>query len=569
MTGENDNRKKEAKGFAGLSDLVPDIDATPPPVARPEPRVSAGGMPAPTKTASSPPPVKPPNQNQPRPVAPPPSSDSSAGKWVLGIALVFGVLWLIGQADKKPSSRSAGTPGAATQAPTRPEESKPPIGQDLVFSTAQIRYCLAEDIRMDAAKSVLNNYSDADVDQFNAMVSDYNSRCGSFRYRSGALESARRDIEPYRSQLQTEGRSRFARSPPSASLPVSAPSRPAPDATVLAIQQKLNELGYDAGTVDGLMGRGTRSAILAFQQAQGLAGTGVADEALLLQLRLAHSRMTGQGRVKQEVEQVAPSQSEASNNTHTAAAPKSESVSISAQPPSTPTLILAAASESEKAAIENACGYYKRNSGPGDYYSCLRREMTSLANSAGRPELSQASSSEQASIENSCGYHKRNSGPGDYYSCLRRELASLRNSAGKPDISRASASEQLAIENACGYHKRNSGPGEYYSCLRRELAGLANSAGRPDLSRASSSEQSAIENACGYHKRNSGPGEYYGCLRRELASLVNSGGAPDFSRVNQFEQAAIEEACGYHRHNSGPGDYYSCLRRELNEIAQR
>src|SRR3546814_16602388 len=85
--------------------------------------------------------------------------------------------------------------------------------------------------------------------RFNAMVADYNSRCGRFRYRSGALERARRDVEPYRGQLQAEGRSRFARGPSTGSLsapapaPAPAPARPAPDATVQAIQRKLNELG--------------------------------------------------------------------------------------------------------------------------------------------------------------------------------------------------------------------------------------------------------------------------------------------------------------------------------------
>ena len=78
-------------------------------------------------------------------------------------------------------------PPATPQAPSRPEEHDRPSGQNLVLSTAQIRYCLAEDIRMDAAKSAVNGYSDSDVDRFNAMVADYSSRCGSFRYRSGAL----------------------------------------------------------------------------------------------------------------------------------------------------------------------------------------------------------------------------------------------------------------------------------------------------------------------------------------------------------------------------------------------
>jgi len=77
---------------------------------------------------------------------------------------------------------------------------------------------LAEKIRMDGAKSAVNNYSDSDVNRFNAMVNDYNSRCGNFRYRSGELERARSDVESYRSQFWDEGRNRFT--------PTSQPSSP-------------------------------------------------------------------------------------------------------------------------------------------------------------------------------------------------------------------------------------------------------------------------------------------------------------------------------------------------------
>ena len=297
MTGREEEQKKgEGKGFAGLSSLVSEVDTTPPPAAKEEPAASAPSTERPAPQAAQPQPSQP-HQTYQEP-AQPSSSGTSGGKWVLGIAAVIGVLWLIGQSDKSPTSPAPAysppaqtatpsySPPAEPQAPSRPQESMPPVGQDLVFSAAQIRYCLAENIRMEGAKSAFNNYIDSDVDRFNAMVADYNSRCGSFRYRNGALESARRDVEPYRSQLQAEGRSRFAR-PSAGSLSTPAPSRDAPDATVQAIQRKLNELGYEAGTADGLMGRGTRSAIIAFQQDRGLAATGVADQALLRQLEQA------------------------------------------------------------------------------------------------------------------------------------------------------------------------------------------------------------------------------------------------------------------------------------------
>lgn len=57
-----------------------------------------------------------------------------------------------------------------------------------------------------------------------------------------------------------------------------------------AIQQLLTDLGYDPGPVDGKPGKRTRTAIRAFQQAEGLAADGKPSAALLDQLRAALSR---------------------------------------------------------------------------------------------------------------------------------------------------------------------------------------------------------------------------------------------------------------------------------------
>ncbi len=42
-----------------------------------------------------------------------------------------------------------------------------------------------------------------------------------------------------------------------------------------AIQQKLKELGYYPGSVDGIYGQGTRTAVISFQKANGLTADGV------------------------------------------------------------------------------------------------------------------------------------------------------------------------------------------------------------------------------------------------------------------------------------------------------
>ena len=305
VDNEEEKKQEDGKGFAGLSSMVSDVDD----VVEGAPKQSQ-------KTHSEPPPeqpapkstqqtqkttTKPASQTYQTPAQP--SGGSSGGKWLIGIAVVIGLIWLANQSDNNRPSRSTYSPGSSTsttpasqpsiaqpQVPSRPSESKPSVGRNNVLSIAEIRYCLAEKIRLDAAETVLNNYSDSDVDRFNAYVNDYNSRCGEFRYRQGSLESARRDVNPYSSELQAEGRSRFVRSSATtarapATIPSSKPSRPTPDATVLAIQRRLNELGYNAGAPDGLFGNKTRAAIQAFQRDNGIAVDGVASAALLNKLK--------------------------------------------------------------------------------------------------------------------------------------------------------------------------------------------------------------------------------------------------------------------------------------------
>ncbi|WP_222130027.1 peptidoglycan-binding domain-containing protein [Bordetella genomosp. 13] len=494
--GEND-KKEEGKGFAGLSSLVSDVDTTPLPAAKKEPAAAAPSAARPAPQSAQPQPQ--PSQRQTYQEPLPPSSGSSGGKWVLGIAAVIGVLWLIGQFNKTttppapayspPASTAPSySPPPQSQAPSRPVESKPPVSQDLLFSMEQIRYCLAEDIRLDAAKSAVNNYIDADVDRFNAMVADYNSRCSSFRYQTSNrgrndLKSAQRDIEPYRSQLQSEGRSRFARSPTGALSP-QAPSRPAPDATVQAIQRKLNELGYEAGTADGLMGRGTRSAIIAFQQNRGLAATGVADQALLLQLQRAPA-LTSTPSVDSR--------------------PVSSSVQLSS---------------AEAASLEAACSTDKYVNGPAAYRACVDRQKAALAAGVRRPNLSSLSSAEQQSIEAACSTDKYVNGPAAYNQCLARQLSAMSGQGSRrPDLSHLSSSERQSIEAACSTDKYVNGPAAYNRCLNTQLAALDQQGGGPDLSRLSTADRRSIESACSTDKYVNGPAAYNRCLSQQLARL--------------------------------------------------
>lgn len=73
---------------------------------------------------------------------------------------------------------------------------------------------------------------------------------------------------------------------PAVAVPT-APDRPkAPSREEIAeIQERLNDLGYDAGPVDGLMGLKTRGAIVAFQRDAGISPDGAASPSVLRALR--------------------------------------------------------------------------------------------------------------------------------------------------------------------------------------------------------------------------------------------------------------------------------------------
>lgn len=93
-------------------------------------------------------------------------------------------------------------------------------------------------------------------------------------------------------------KSKLSSSPPAADSAGAAPAAPAAtaaasgtapaaDATAAAathmsvadVQQKLNDLGFDAGKPDGIMGPHTHAALKKFQKAHGLDATGELDAA--------------------------------------------------------------------------------------------------------------------------------------------------------------------------------------------------------------------------------------------------------------------------------------------------
>jgi hypothetical protein len=404
-----------------------------------------------------------------------------------------------------------------------------------VLSVPQIRYCVAEDIRLDAAKGVINNYVEADVDRFNAMVADYNSRCSRFRYRRGALESARSDVEAIRSLLQAEGRSRFVRRPNLGSQqPPAEVARPSFDGVVLAIQRRLNQLGYDAGPPDGFVGAKTRSAIVAFQKDQGLDVDGLPSTSLLERAR--------------SVDQGSASRSQVGGTDRPARDAGRD----------LPTLTSA-----ERESIEAACSNDKYLRGPAAYNACLASKLQALDRQGSRPNLARLSAAERESIEAACSNDKYLNGPAAYNSCLSTKLKALEAQGRRPDLERLSSAERESIEAACSNDKYLNGPAAYNACLSTKLRALEAQGARPNLARLSSAERESIEAACSNDKYLNGPAAYNACLSTKLQALERQGKRPDLSRLSSAERQSIESACSNDKYLNGPAAYNACLMRLL------
>jgi TonB family protein len=146
------------------------------------------------------------------------------GAW--GVPGAVALVLLVGSsAVLAAQPRGAGTPPSPPNAPYPFQEQLPPVGKGNLFSEEQISYCLAQSIRIEALRSLVNRYKKAQVEYFNALTADFNSRCESYRYLGEAREAAKAAVEGSRSQIEDDTRTAYAKRFP-AEDKVAAPSKP-------------------------------------------------------------------------------------------------------------------------------------------------------------------------------------------------------------------------------------------------------------------------------------------------------------------------------------------------------
>lgn len=134
---------------------------------------------------------------------------SSKLKWLLGIcAIIIYIMFSSGSSQKQNivPPRNAYTPTAPTTnvvpIPIKSEKltfEMPPVGRNTVLNLPQLRWFFREKIKIEKMRNLVSNKKA--MVEFNAMVDDFNSRCGSFRYHQHEFAQAEKEINAIREQI--------------------------------------------------------------------------------------------------------------------------------------------------------------------------------------------------------------------------------------------------------------------------------------------------------------------------------------------------------------------------------
>ena len=209
------------KGFAGLNSLVSDVEIDIPASTGPQASTVATRAEATSDVESGSPSGQQDVPTSPAEELPRSERSSSSGsgtRWAVGLALGIGAILLLANIDhKNGTSSDYPSPAPVVSAPSQDVwqnsgleslvEEMPPVGQNLVLSVPQVRWCVFEKARMEMMKELATD--DEEITAFNTYVSRYNARCAQFRYRQGVLATIEGELGQQGRRLQSEGAERI------------------------------------------------------------------------------------------------------------------------------------------------------------------------------------------------------------------------------------------------------------------------------------------------------------------------------------------------------------------------
>lgn len=118
------------------------------------------------------------------------------------------------QTQSSPSVTSSNTETRGASVPTRKTTSafpelKPPVGSGTTLSESQLRYCIYQQERLEYLR--IQNMTNSEINRFNQLIADWNSRCSSYRYQPTTKARIEREAANKSTELQQEARRIFGR----------------------------------------------------------------------------------------------------------------------------------------------------------------------------------------------------------------------------------------------------------------------------------------------------------------------------------------------------------------------
>jgi Putative peptidoglycan binding domain len=173
-----------------------------------------------------------------------------------------------------PKNASSGAAAAWTAAGTDGDapEKVPSPGSGRLLSSEEVRYCVFQGRRLGYLRSQVT--SNASVQRFNELVTDFNSRCSHFRFENKALQAALELAAARQVQLKADTAKILASWPPN-EVGVLIDLQKYDGA--FAVQARLKKLGYYHHTVDGVWGPMSADALSNFRRQTALGADGTWD----------------------------------------------------------------------------------------------------------------------------------------------------------------------------------------------------------------------------------------------------------------------------------------------------
>jgi hypothetical protein len=177
-------------------------------------------------------------------------------------------------ANTPPGKMSGSAPvGSNLTAPVEDTSEKlpsPGVGQ--LLTSEEVRYCVFQGRRLDFIRDQVSG--DIRIQRFNALVRDFNSRCGLFRFQNNALRVAKGLADARQEQLKADAGGILAAWESTGNEPLIDVQT---HQGAAAVQARLKALGYYHHNVDGVWGLRSEVALSRFRRTMGLGSDGTWD----------------------------------------------------------------------------------------------------------------------------------------------------------------------------------------------------------------------------------------------------------------------------------------------------